>query len=73
MPHPITKQTVRLSPSATSATPNRADPAWAAWQRHLDGGRIVSRRTLSVESHIRMMRNEIALFGRIVTRALERF
>lgn len=52
-------------------------PDWAAWQAHVDAGRIGSRTNgrpqLSVEGRVRMMRQEIALFGRVMTRELEEF
>ena len=73
MPTPLTKQTVRLRASTPSAVPDLEDPAWRAWQGHVEAGRIGSRTGLSFDSRLRMMRNEVALFGRVVTPELERF
>lgn len=58
---------------ADPAMPSPKDPAWAAWQAHVDAGRIGSRPKLSFDQRLRHMRNEVALFGRVVTRALEGF
>ena len=73
MPTPLTKQTVRLGSSVPTAAPDLEDPAWRAWQRHVDAGRIGSRATRTFEQRLRLMKNEVALFGRVVTPELERF
>ncbi|MEM7689965.1 MAG: hypothetical protein AAF291_13165 [Pseudomonadota bacterium] len=77
MPSTLTKQTVRLTANPVRDAPNGEDPAWRAWQAHVDAGRIGSRAGSgsgrSVEQRIKMMRNEIALFGRVVTPELEVF
>ena len=77
MPTPLTKQTVRLHSSAPSAVPNPKDPAWRAWASHVEAGRIGSRAGSgsgrSFEQRLRLMRNEVALFGRVVTPELEVF
>lgn len=73
MHDPRTRQQVRLSPGTSSSTPNPKDPAWAAWQRHVDAGRIGAGPSRSVEQSVRIMRNEIALFGRVVTPELGEF
>jgi len=73
MPTSLTKQTVALSRGSSKAVPDREDPAWAAWQGHVDAGRIGSRPSFTVDQRLRMMRQEVALFGRVVTRELEEF
>ena len=49
------------------------DATTRAWEARVDAGLIGARTGLSFDSRVRMMRNEVALFGRVVTRALERF
>ena len=78
MPSSLTKQTVALGRwREPSASAEHHDPAWRAWQAHVDAGRIGSRAGsgsgLSFENRLRHMRNEIALFGRVVTPELEAF
>jgi len=73
MPTSITKQTVALSRATSCAEPHMEDPAWAAWQAHVDAGRIGSKPSRTFEQRLRLMRNEVALFGRVVTPELERF
>jgi hypothetical protein len=73
MPYQLAPKQVRLSSTATSAGPNPEDPAWREWQGHVDAGRIGSRPRLSFENRLTHIRNEIALFGRVVTPELERF
>ncbi|MEE4539316.1 MAG: hypothetical protein V2J51_12605 [Erythrobacter sp.] len=73
MPHKLARQQVRLSSTVSSAMPNLEDRAWREWQAHVDAGRIGSRPRLSFENRLTHMRNEIALFGRVVTPELERF
>ena len=67
---------VRVDPQPlrSSARPIRhADPAWAAWQAHVDAGRIGSRPKRTFEQRLRMILQEKILFGRVVTRELEEF
>ena len=71
--HPAQRAGVPLSTTAASSTHDPDDPAWGAWQRHVAAGRIGTRASYSVEQRIRMMRKEITMFGRVVTRELERF
>ena len=73
MPTTLTKQTVRLRGPTPSDTPSYRDPAWRAWAAHVEAGRIGSRPTRSFEQRLRLMKNEVALFGRVVTPDLERF
>ena len=77
MPTPLTKQTVRLRASSPSAAPNLKDPAWRAWAAHVEAGRIGSQAGSgsgrSFEQRLRLMRNEVALFGRVMTPELEVF
>ena len=58
---------------AAFADPHSDDDAWKAWQRHVDAGRIGNRTGRTFDQRVRMMRNEVALFGRVVTRELEEF
>jgi len=61
-------------PFRSDAPPIRhADPAWAAWQGHVDAGRIGSKPKRSFEQRLRMIRQEKILFGRVVTPELEEF
>lgn len=71
--HPAQRAGIPLSSTAASSDYDPRDSAWAAWERHLDAGRIGSRPVMTFENRLRMMKNEVALFGRVVTRALERF
>lgn len=64
---------VRLASTAHSATPDLEDPAWRAWAAHVEAGRIGSRPSMSFENRLTHIRNEIALFGRVVTPEVERF
>ncbi len=77
MPTPLTKQTVRLHASAPTAAPDLKNPAWRAWQAHVEAGRIGSgdgsKPSLTFEQRLRHMRNEVALFGRVVTPQLNEF
>jgi len=73
MPTSHTKNTVALGRSTSNAVPDAENPAWAAWQAHVDAGRIGVRASWTVEQRVRMMRREVALFGRVVTRELEEF
>ena len=73
MPTPLTKQIIRLRSSVPTAAPDLEDPAWRAWRRHVDAGRVGSRSSRTFEQRLRLMKNEIALFGRVVTRELGRF
>ena len=77
MPTRLTKQTVRLSSSGRSAAPDLERYAWRSWQAHVDAGRIGARVNgrpqLSFDARVRMLRQEITLFGRVVTPELERF
>ncbi|MHA7818674.1 MAG: hypothetical protein ACX930_03390 [Erythrobacter sp.] len=73
MTNPLVKQTIPLCTAATSATPHPKDPAWAAWQRHVDAVRIGSKPGMTFERRVRMMRNETALFGEVRTRELLEF
>jgi len=73
MHHPITKKTTRLGQNQPSRREDTAHGARWDWQRHVDAGRIGSRPSRPFDLRFRMMRNEIALFGRVVTRELEEF
>lgn len=70
---PAQSAVVPLGGVRSNNGPNMEDPAWAAWQRHVDAGRIGNRPKLDFDIRLRHMRNEIALFGRVVTPELERF
>jgi hypothetical protein len=73
----ITKQNVRLRASAPTAAPDLKNPALRAWQAHVEAGRIGSgggsKPSLTFEQRLRHMRNEVAVFGRVVTPELGEF
>lgn len=71
MHNPLTKEQIPLGSSTVSSAPDHEDPAWTAWQRHVDARRIGSAPRRSFDQRVRLMRNEVALFGRVVTRELE--
>ena len=73
MPTSHTKHTVALGRTSSNALPDPENPAWAAWQAHVDAGRIGVRASWTMEQRVRMMRQEFVLFGRVVTPELERF
>jgi hypothetical protein len=85
MPKSLAQQHIRLGHPLISELPDHDDPAWAAWQAHfcrptaslleagMDHGLIGSRPVMTFENRLRHMRNEVALFGRVVTRELAEF
>lgn len=73
MHHPVIKRTIPLGSTAAASDPHLKDPAWAAWMRHVDAGRIGSTPPLDFDQRVKMMRNETALFGEVRTRALLEF
>lgn len=70
---PAERAGIPLSPTASCALPDLEHPAWKAWAGHVAAGRIGSRVQHSFDQRVALMRNEVALFGRVVTGALERF
>ena len=70
---PAQRAGLRLGPAAACTSPHPKDPAWAAWNRHIDARRNGSPSVLGFDQRLALMRNEVAVFGRVVTRALERF
>lgn len=73
MPHRFAKQHIPLGPAAAGADPDPGDPAWRAWQVRVDHGLIGSAPARSFEQRLRLMRNEVALCGWVVTRELTEF
>ena len=73
MSHRFAKQHIPLGPAAAGADPDPGDPAWRAWQVRVDHGLIGSAPARPFDLRLRMMCNEVALFGRVVTRELEQF
>lgn len=71
--HPAQRAGIPLSSTASCSLPDPEHPAWKAWAGHVAAGRIGSRVQHSFDQRVAMMRNEVALFGRVVTRDLERF
>lgn len=73
MPKSFAQQTIPIGHPDMSDQVTMRDPAWAEWQARVDRGLIGSRSSMRFDQRLRMMRNEIALFGCILTRELERF
>ena len=71
--HPAQAAGIPLNNAAFADPLHTGRDAWAEWERHVDAGRIGLRPQRTFEQRLRMMRNEVALFGRVVTRELERF
>ena len=71
--HPAQRAGIPLSPNAYKAEHDHTDPAWKAWQARVDHGLIGAWAGLTFDNRVRMMRNEVAIFGRVVTRELEQF
>jgi hypothetical protein len=73
MPKSLAQQQIRLGHPLVSELPDHDDPAWAAWQARVDRGLIGVPTPRGFDQRLRHMRNEVALFGRVVTRELAEF
>ncbi len=71
MPKSLAQRTIPLSDPFVSDQPHRADPAWAAWQAHVDHGNIGSGAGTTPEQRARHARNDLVLCGPRVPRIWE--
>ncbi|MDA9918303.1 hypothetical protein N9D37_00240 [Erythrobacter sp.] len=71
MPKSLAQQSVRLGNPLISAKPHGADPAWAAWQAHVDHRNIGSGPGTAPEQMARHAHNERVLCGPRVPRIWE--
>lgn len=71
--HPLTRQTIRLGSALSAPAADPRDPAWRAWAVRVEAGLIGEKPARSFDQRLRLMRNEVAMFGRVVTPELERF
>jgi hypothetical protein len=69
MPKP--SHSIPIGNPSISDQPHQSDPAWRAWQAHLDAGRIGSGTSVTAAQLARLAHNERILCGSRVPRIWE--